>query len=1012
MNIYKAFRVHIRIKTYLFKIFIFSVTTFAYAQLNNNEVLKKIKNINDPALKKIINDNFDSINNNIKKGKKTSDVESQQVEIKEILDKSKSVRNSEFGADNNESVSNKININEIENVNQSNIGSKDKNSNNSSIEGYNDIGITSDLNFFGYDIFKNDQKIFENSASLTTDPNYQIGPGDEIIIMLWGQTVFNESFVVTKDGYLFIDDIGQVFVNGLTIQKLEKKLLNMFKRVHSSLDSSLGNPSTFFDISLGSSVSRPKRIFVVGEVNNPGAYFMNQSTSLFSSLYYFGGPNTNGSLREIKLIRNGKEKSNIDFYDFLLTGQTNGDVRLFSDDVIFIPPRKNTVKIRGEISRQAIYELKEEESLKDVIKIAGGLKNTTYRKMIQIDRIIEPENRIDNNENRKLIDLNLWQIMNSDKTYKVSDGDQITFYKISDIITNKVSIIGAVTRPGEYALDSGINIKDLIKKADGLLNTAFKERAEIIRINSDNTTSLIDVDLEKALNGSSDHNIALLSDDIVTVFDYETMTFKEAVEITGHVKNPNRLAFKKGMQLYDLLFAGGGFENEEHLRNTYFERAILSRRNKNNFDIVDIPFRVDSVLMGKGMANELLQMGDKVRIFSLNDVKGIYNEEVEITGLVKRQGKYQLSEGMRISDLLFLSGGFNDTTFASKILLERADLVRKDIAGKNSIISFNIDNVLNNKKSDKDLFLKANDKIRIYSNSIFQKEDYVRIEGTVKTSGRYELKKEMTLLDLVLEAGGITDESNEIKYEIARIESKNSHNNNSVKIITGIFRNSINLVEKSNRNRVYLKPYDLIILRPDPFLKKQDLVSINGFVYYPGNYAIKNSREKVTDLIKRAGGLKPEAYAYSSKLIRDGVEVKVSFHEILKNPRSKKNFFIASGDSIVINSRPNRIKIEGEVNAPGIYQYMEGKNFRDYIKTAGGFTEEAARSATIIRLPSGRTKQMKTFTISPKILDGSEIIVGRKVDVEPFSLTEYVTNLTAIYADLTQAYLMIILAGR
>ena len=265
----------------------------------------------------------------------------------------------------------------------------------------------SNLKYFGYDIFLNNPEIFQSSISDYVDPDYIIGPGDEIILLLWGETELNNSFFVEKDGYLFIPNVGQVFVNGLTLKRLESKLFQLLKKVYSSLEPSSGNPTTFFDVSLGALTLRPTRVFALGEVNQPGAYEIKSTATLFTSLYYFNGPSYNGSLRNIKLIRDSKEIATIDFYDYLLKGKQLNDQSLQRDDVIFIPKRGKSVTIIGEINRPAVYELKDSDILEDLIEIAGGIKNTTYLDRIKIDRILTSENRIKKGIDRIVIDLSL-----------------------------------------------------------------------------------------------------------------------------------------------------------------------------------------------------------------------------------------------------------------------------------------------------------------------------------------------------------------------------------------------------------------------------------------------------------------------------------------------------------------------------------------------------------------------------------------------------------------------------
>ncbi len=301
------------------------------------------------------------------------------------------------------------------------------------LEDIEDVSIESQLQpgrrglpYFGYDVFEGDPEIFQASTLGAIDPHYSIGPGDEIIIMLWGETQFRQVFTVGREGFIFIPDVGQVFVNGLTLENLEKKLFRVLSQSYASLNPSQGNASTFLDVSLGN--LRPLRIMALGEVGQPGAYSVNPSTTLFTSLYYFQGLTSLGSLRDVRLIRGGKQIVSIDLYDYLLTGKPANDVRLQLDDVIFIPPRGKTVSIQGEINREAIYELKKGETLEDLITIAGGLKTTAYLDRAQVDRIVPFEERAEVGMDRILLDVDLNDILYSDSEFALKDGDQLQLF--------------------------------------------------------------------------------------------------------------------------------------------------------------------------------------------------------------------------------------------------------------------------------------------------------------------------------------------------------------------------------------------------------------------------------------------------------------------------------------------------------------------------------------------------------------------------------------------------------
>ena len=877
--------------------------------------------------------------------------------------------------------------------------------------------ITIANEYFGYDIFNGNPEKFQASISEAIDPEYTIAPGDEVIIMLWGETELNDTFIIEKDGYLFIPNIGQVFVNGLTLSKLEKKLFKLLKRVHSSLDPKMGNPSTFLDVSLGSLVLRPVRVFVLGEVIQPGSYSVKSSTSLFTSLYYFNGPSIKGSLRDIRLLRKGKLITKIDFYDYLLSGSQVNDTRLQRDDVIFISKRGKTVKVSGEIHRSAIFEMKNDEGLIKLIKMAGGIKPTTYLKRLQIKRIMPLETRLVEGINRTIIDIDLATVILGNKDYTLYDGDEITFFKITDELNNVVTINGSVIRPGEYDLGNGLRISELIAKADGILGNTYLDRVDIERTNNDYSKSHLDIDLGKALNAVSEHDIFLKTNDVVTVHSLSDMLYKTNVSISGHVKSPGEKIYKEGMQVYDLIFMGGGFENKDHLSKTYFERAELTRYNPETIGYNTIKFRLDSVLAGKGIADMELKMGDEIRIYSLSDIKGEIENTVTIQGEVKRSGVYKLYENMTIYDLLFMAIGFDDKIQMEKIFSERVDIIRYDddfVTQK--ILSFSLIDLLDKNNSVENYKLKPGDEVRVYSNDMFTNDYNIKIEGRVLSPGDYSLKSNMKLKDLILEAGGVDPDLYRFRAEVSRIDPNNLSDKFFAEILTfDITNESKSYLEETNENNkldLLLKPYDVISIRPDPYFSEQRKVVISGYVYYPGEYSIRGPNEKVTDIIDRAGGLRPEAYPLSSLLTRNGKKIKLSFEKIIKQPKSKYNFDVMEGDLIEIGSKPNLVIVEGQVHNPGNYKYMKGHRLKDYIKVAGGLTKDASRYGTYVLNPDGSSTRWSAFSFSPQIKDGAKIIIASKEKTEPFSYTDYVTNMSEFFADISQAWLMVILALR
>ena len=333
------------------------------------------------------------------------------------------------------------------------------------------------------------------------------------------------------------------------------------------------------------------------------------------------------------------------------------------DDIIFIPPRLKSVSIVGEINRGGIYELKQNETLANLITMASGLKITAYLDRAQIDRIVPFEDRAELGMDRMFTDVNLEQILKSEDGFPLQDGDQIHIFSVLDLRPNVVSLNGAVTRPGDYDLGESLKISELIKKADGLLGDAYLDRVDVVRIKSDLTEELIKLDLKKVLDGNLDHDIDLKGQDRVRIYGMTEMVPKAFVTISGHVKQPGEYPLQENMTLYDLIFKAGGYLDQEFKKMTYLNRAELVRVTNDGSEKEIIPFNLARVLNKQDLALVSLQADDAIRIYSMVEIRGD-TRYVSITGHVKRPGRYELfEENMTLYDLIFKAGGFEDLDF-------------------------------------------------------------------------------------------------------------------------------------------------------------------------------------------------------------------------------------------------------------------------------------------------------------------------------------------------------------
>ena len=780
------------------------------------------------------------------------------------------------------------------------------------------------IEYFGYDIFLRDPSLFQATSVGVVDPDYLIGPGDEIIIMLWGETQFRQLLEVDREGFVFIPEIGQVFVNGLNLSLLESKLFKVFSQSYASLNPLGRTPTTFLDVSLGN--LRPLRIQVLGEVSQPGAYTVSPSATLFSSLYYFNGPKYSGSLRDIQLIRGGKKIASIDYYDYLLTGKKPEDQKLQLDDIIFIPRRLKTVTIEGEVNRSGIYEMKPQENFKDLISFAGDLKITAYTGRAQIDRIVAFKERENLGMDRIYTDVNLEEVINSEIDFPLQDGDRATIFSIMDARMNVVELSGAVSRPGKYDLGDSLKISELIKKAQGLLSDAHLNRMDVFRMNEDFSEKLIKLDLTKVMGKDPESDIKLQNSDRVRVYRISEMVSSTSVSISGHVKNPGVFPLKENMTLYDLIFMSGSFLDEEYKKKTYLKRADLLR---------------------------------------LND-----------------------------------------------------DRITR------SIIRFNLGDLLESPDSKENLLLQPEDIVRIYKKDIFIVNKPVTINGVVRNPGSYSLKTGMSLKDLILEAGGIKSDVYRYRVDIARIDPLNDNLSQYADVLIFDMDYRFNIIDSnqikndpsasiSSSENFMLNPYDLISVRPDPYFHNQKQIRISGEILYPGDYTILRPNEKITDIIQRSGGLLLSAYPEASQYLRNGIRISASLADIIKNPNSNLNFEVQDGDEIIILPHPNVIEVSGEVNTPGIHKYVPKKRLRYYLRLAGGLGPDSDLNNIWIEYPNKDSRKYNKWSLmSPKVVDGSSIKVGKRKDEEPFDRTEYLKEVTAIIANLAQALAVVVLANQ
>ena len=506
------------------------------------------------------------------------------------------------------------------------------------------------LNVYGMDFFTQGAIKFEPNTSLATPKGYVLGPGDEVIVLITG---LNESSVrskVTPEGNLQIPYAGIVYVNGFTIEQATNLIRGKMTKIYPGLNSG----QTQLSVNLGN--TRSIKITIVGEVKTPGSYTLSSLSTLYNVLYNSGGPNANGSLRYIELIRNNKIYKTVDFYNFLQHAILDGNIRLEDQDVIRIPVYKKRVAIRGEIKRPAIYELKEGEQLEDLIKYAGGFTDVAYQGIAKVEQINALEREV------KDVPSNLFS------NFTPRNGDMVTIGAITDRYANRVVLEGAVFRPGPYELTAGLSLASLLKMAQGLKPEAYMDRGYIKRTLPNLQRQFISFKPADVLSGKND--IPLLREDTVTIQEESTFISQQAVTVAGHVRNPSKFVYRKGMKLADVIAMAGGFDDQAAEHHVEVSRIIKNTQDSVSNQVAKT-FTVD---MSNGSNNDLeLEPLDYIYVQRLVNYKSLGN--VSVRGEVLFPGDYPVQRRDETAqDFLHRAGGL--TPYGS---IQNAQVYRKGV---------------------------------------------------------------------------------------------------------------------------------------------------------------------------------------------------------------------------------------------------------------------------------------------------------------------------------------------
>ncbi len=730
---------------------------------------------------------------------------------------------------------------------------------------------------FGFTLFHNRELDFSPSLNLPTPQQYVLGAGDQLLVDVYGASQQSYDLTVNPEGRVFFPNVGPIDVGGSTVEVATNRIRNALRNIYSGLGGS--NPNTFMQLRVGN--IRTIQVTLAGELRRPGTYNLPSFSTAFNALYSAGGPNENGTFRNIQLYRDNQLVSEIDVYDFLVKGNQANNIVLRDNDVIIVGPVKTRVELEGPVRRAGLFEIKGNESLEDLLEFSGGFQSQAFKNMITVRRATAKEMKVENVYAEQFPD------------FPIQDGDVFRIGEILSRYENRVQVSGAVFRPGQFALNPGMMLSDLVKKAEGLRGDAFTGRATLYRTKENLTMEILSVDISGILDGSAE----------------------------------------------------------------------------------DIPLRREDIL----------------NIPSIYDIKEEYY--VQISGEVNRTGVYQFGENMTVGDLILKSKGFKESATSSSIEIIRR--VKGELTGKIAeVLNVNVNSNLEISEEDKAITLQPFDHVFVRKSPGFQREKIIKVEGEVFYPGEYALEKNNERIsDVLRRAGGI----NQFAYPkgatlIRRTEFYDTPEEEVLKL-----RNLESLLQNLDRDTIVenAESEEQLLFR----LKKR--VELLQYERRKSEEENSEQRSFAEDRYSFLEGT--DTSSVMDIAFREKELIGIDLERIISEPGSKYDLILEEGDVLSIPKELQTVRMRGEVLYPTTARYDEFRGFRNYISRAGGFTEEARRGRAYVIYANGdvkRTNRLLFFKFYPHIEPGAEIVVPRKkprIPLPPQALIGMASSLVTLF---------------
>ena len=620
---------------------------------------------------------------------------------------------------------------------------------------------------YGHNLFTGKTLSFEPNVNVATPQDYVLGPGDEVIIDIWGVNEANITQKISPEGNIIVSQVGRINLNGLTVKQAEGKMKSALGKIYSSLKTGASHMS----LTLGD--LRSIQVNVLGEVRVPGTFRISSFTTLFNVLYRASGITPVGSLRNVKVIRGGEEYAVVDIYDYIFNGKLEVNIPLKEGDVIIVPPYSSLVSITGAIKRPMFYEMKEGEPVGNIIKYAGGFTGNAWPGEVGVER---NDGRTNSMYTVKAADFDTFALKDADAV--LVSGSEV------DVFTNRVEIKGSVYRPGKFELGGDIQtVSQLVQHAGGVMEDAFLGRAQIIREKADRSLEIVAVPLKGILDGTVS-DVLLKKGDILIVSNINELEPKGDVVVTGYVATPGKYQYAEHMTVEDVILMAGGL-----VGGASSVKVDISRRidNPSSVDASETLAEVFEVSIKDGLIEDgaggfELQPNDVVSV--RRSPTYIEQRNVTITGEVTFPGQYTLiANNERVSDLIKRAGGATPNGNIHGAMLKRkinqyernvriamSRIVTQSVSSRDSLdvnklkvseiytVGLELDKALANPGSDYDIILRDGDELIIP-----EAATTVRVQGEVMYPNTVHFISGKPVRYYVNQAGGYSTQARRAK---------------------------------------------------------------------------------------------------------------------------------------------------------------------------------------------------------------------------------------------------------